>query len=438
MPNKYMTQLPKYDRPISSLLVNPRDYETVKQLGKGASGCVYLVKSRSGSLYALKQVKISHANLQQQQYLLREIETMALATHPCLLQLLGFSLPASRDGMSAIITDFMPRGSLLDLLEQEKAGRKAADWDLTHKICLLIGLAGGIRYLHGRRIMHRDLKADNVLLTETLEPRIADFGLSKLTLPDDPKAIQMTGKIGTPLYMAPELFDGQDYDFKVDVYAFAVLVYEVLSGKTPFADVPNPMQLAGKVLKGVRPGIPESVPGAWAGLIERCWGQDPAGRPTFEEIVGELMGDEFIVDGCDKEVVIAWRDKVFADGGAGAEKTVEVLQIGEVRKLVTGGLDGVRAIVRQMQTDVAFMKEATAAMREGIGASRSKMQEQERTLEAFGRNLQATAADIRVFQDKQKQITEDTKAKLETLLRQLAEVRGRTGVPAKSVPKGTP
>ena len=110
----------------------------------------------------------------------------------------------------------------------------------------LLGIVDAMRYLHKHGILHRDLKPQNILIDSNYYPRICDFGLSRCFSESLTKSMQlsMTGKIGTPLYMAPELIDDNDDDDKedvghysssIDVYAFAILAYEIVTGIEPFS-----------------------------------------------------------------------------------------------------------------------------------------------------------------------------------------------------------
>ncbi|KAK8871931.1 hypothetical protein M9Y10_007677 [Tritrichomonas musculus] len=104
----------------------------------------------------------------------------------------------------------------------------------------------------------------------------------------------MTGQIGTPLYMAPELFEGDcHYGPGVDVYAFSMIAFEIVSGEVPFNEFSGlpPVALAVKAASGKRPKIPASVPSKMAKLIRRCWSQEAESRPSFDEVFSELSSD---------------------------------------------------------------------------------------------------------------------------------------------------
>jgi tRNA A-37 threonylcarbamoyl transferase component Bud32 len=312
----------------------------MKTLGNGASGAVYLVKNRANQRFAMKCVKVNPTNLEQQQHFLREIEIMAHVTHPALLRLIGFTLPQPRDGVASIVTEYMPRGSLSDLIQLERNGEAPADWTPTRKVIVVLGIAGAMYHLHSKKIMHRDLKTENILLTPDLQPRIGDFGISKLAVQtNDRQNLLMTGRIGTPLYMAPELFGDEPYSFEVDVYAFGMVVYEILSPVAPFPDVSNPMALGIKITQGERPPITPEIPTAFGQLIERCWAGEPSSRPSFEEIIELLSSDEFQLPGADDGEVREYRARVLpARNGRLERQQAELQQLQVDHRAAVDGL----------------------------------------------------------------------------------------------------
>mmetsp|Transcript_25400 Transcript_25400/g.58784 ORF Transcript_25400/g.58784 Transcript_25400/m.58784 type:complete len:418 (-) Transcript_25400:52-1305(-) len=181
-----------------------------------------------------------------------------------------------------VITELMARGSMHDLLH--KVGlRPDPDWLLR----IASDVAHGCRYLHECKppIIHRDLKSQNILVDEKWTSKIADFGLSRFFQVD---LNTMTGQIGTPGWTAPEVFKSSNYDHKVDVYSYAILLGECASGEKPFAGM-DAMQIAfATVYRNKRPDLPPSCPPAIAKLARTCWDSDPAKRPSFPAIISSL------------------------------------------------------------------------------------------------------------------------------------------------------
>ncbi|OHS97389.1 hypothetical protein TRFO_36394 [Tritrichomonas foetus] len=294
----------------SSFLINPKNYQIVQQIGNGSFGVVYLVRDFiTGKHYAMKYIQCNLMSKIQQQYLFREIDIMSKATHPALLHLHGYSLPSQNgDNCATIITQYMTKGSLFDLLKGNNANISSSFLDPTTRNIITIGIAAGMKHLHRHNIIHRDLKPENILLNENFEPFIGDFGLSKITQSSDGQA--NTTSIGTPLYMAPEIFMNDPYDFKVDVYAFGMIVYEILTSLEPFPDINNPMELGMKICNGERPSYPENFSPIFTTLIDRCLAQYPAHRPTFDDIVEYLYNPQVYVEGSDLTKINDYRKKV--------------------------------------------------------------------------------------------------------------------------------
>ena len=162
--------------------------------------------------------------------------------------------------------------------------------------------------LPSTRIIHRALKPDSVLRNDSLEPKVADFGLSKFVEQGATQYQTLHG--GTAAFMAPEIYEEKPYDFKVDVYAFGMLVYCTLTGLTPFKDCPTPYVVGTKVMQGQRPPLPSYLNESWKMLICACWEQAPEQRPTFEQIVTELATPNFIGGGVSPDTFIAYQTKV--------------------------------------------------------------------------------------------------------------------------------
>jgi serine/threonine protein kinase len=151
-------------------------------------------------------------------------------------------------------------------------------------------------YLHEHGIIHRDLKIANVMLDTDLYPLVGDFGLSRI-LPEVGKslneAITMTLAQGTPMYIAPELWKTDDmvteglYTTAVDVYAYAILLFELVTLARPWKDRKE-FAIRQAVLAGERPEIPATVAPIYKKMIEACWVTNPEDRPTFRELIEQV------------------------------------------------------------------------------------------------------------------------------------------------------
>lgn len=144
----------------------------------------------------------------------------------------------------------------------------------------------GMRYVHFCHLIHRDLKPQNILFGKDGLIRISDFGIAKFMTTEDQS---MTFGIGTQKFMAPEILNEKDYNEKVDVYSFGVLLFFILSG----GEMPAITII--QVGNGMKAPIPSSFTHFSQNLINKCWNTDPNERPTFKEICEELEENDYNV-----------------------------------------------------------------------------------------------------------------------------------------------
>ncbi|WVZ62909.1 hypothetical protein U9M48_012600 [Paspalum notatum var. saurae] len=270
-------------------IIKNEDLEELRELGSGTFGTVYHGKWR-GSDVAIKRIKKScftgrSSELQRLAHeFWREAEILSKLHHPNVVAFYGV-VKDGPGGTLATVTEFMVNGSLRHVLQ-----RKDKYLDRRKRLIIAMDAAFGLEYLHSKNIVHFDLKCDNLLvnLKDQSRPicKVGDFGLSKIKR----NTLVSGGVRGTLPWMAPELLNGSSNKVseKVDVFSFGIVMWEILTGEEPYANMHYGAIIGGIVNNTLRPPVPPSCDPEWRRLMEQCWAPDPAQRPAFTEIAGRL------------------------------------------------------------------------------------------------------------------------------------------------------
>ncbi|KAJ3159798.1 hypothetical protein HDU86_001450 [Geranomyces michiganensis] len=254
---------------------DPKELFTLQEkLGEGAFGSVYkAVFKQSGFVMAIKQIATSKPG--QQETIQKEIDLLRQCSHRNVLQYYG-CLPTP-DAMW-ILTDYCAAGSVSDLMELTEATLTEPQLGV-----VLAAALEGLIFLHGRGIVHRDLKGANILLTETGEVRIADFGVSERLTGD---AAMRRTVVGTPYWMSPEVVVGNAYGTEADIWSLGITAIEMAEGVPPLSDL-APMRAMFKI-----PYLPSPTcanPGQFSAefndFLAQCLTKDPPSRPTAVQLL---------------------------------------------------------------------------------------------------------------------------------------------------------
>ncbi|CAL4898145.1 unnamed protein product [Urochloa decumbens] len=270
-------------------IIKNGDLEELRELGSGTFGTVYYGKWR-GTDVAIKRIKKScFAGRSSEQEKLtsdfwREAQILSKLHHPNVVAFYGV-VPDGTGGTLATVTEFMVNGSLRNVLL-----RKDRILDRRRKLTIAMDAAFGMEYLHSKSIVHFDLKCDNLLvnLRDPQRPicKVGDFGLSRIKR----NTLVSGGVRGTLPWMAPELLNGSSsrVSEKVDVFSFGIVLWEILTGEEPYANMHCGAIIGGIVNNTLRPPIPESCDPDWRNLMEQCWSANPDVRPSFTEVTDRL------------------------------------------------------------------------------------------------------------------------------------------------------
>uniref|UniRef100_A0A2P2MVA1 Protein kinase domain-containing protein n=1 Tax=Rhizophora mucronata TaxID=61149 RepID=A0A2P2MVA1_RHIMU len=290
----------KYD--LTAIEAATNNFSDDNKLGEGGFGLVY--KGTLPNRHEVAVKRLSRHSGQGIEEFKNEVVLVANLQHRNLVRLLGFCLDGEE---KLLVYEYVPNRSL-DYLLFDPEKQEQLDWSRRYKI--IGGIARGILYLHEDsqlRIIHRDLKASNILLDTNMNPKISDFGMARIFGVDQTQG--NTKKIvGTYGYMAPEYAMHGQFSVKSDAYSFGVLLLEIISGKknSSFFQMQGATDLVSYVWRHWRDGTPlEVLDPTLADTYSRnevirsihiallCVQEDPADRPTMANIV--LMLDSYSV-----------------------------------------------------------------------------------------------------------------------------------------------
>ena len=251
--------------------INPKDYVKVRVINHGAYSEVFSgFNKKTESIVTIKQMHCSTPSVKEVKYFKNEIETLLELKFPAVLPFLGFS---SRIPLK-LVTGYMAHGALFERLHDPRK-----QIEPTSKTIIAIGIALGMMFLHQKGYIHTDLNTSSILLDADDYPYIADFNLMEKV--DD----SSNRRLGIRPWNAPEMMTSDQYNEKVDVYSYGIILWELLTHEIPFRGM-SPYSVVYEVKENnIRPLIPQNCPPRLAKLIEACWDQIPEKRPDFTSIV---------------------------------------------------------------------------------------------------------------------------------------------------------
>lgn len=264
------------NRPNSQHAIAP--YKKLKLQGKGSFGKAYLVEKISDkSLQVLKQIDCKDMTEAEIRETYKEAEILKGFDHPYITKVRDVC--RTKSNKLWIVMDYADGGDLEKKLKQ--LDNKDQQFSEQQIIQYFTQLCLAVKHIHDRKIIHRDLKSQNVFLTSKNEIKLGDFGIAKVLNKTQEVAKTM---VGTPYYLSPEIINAEEYSFATDIWSLGVILYEMCCQKPPFSGQ-SLNALAKKIVKGNYDPIPERYTNALQSLIDSQLVTPSHKRPTIHKLL---------------------------------------------------------------------------------------------------------------------------------------------------------
>ena len=244
-------------------------YEIIQEIGRGAFSVVYKVKSKSDNkIYCLKKINMKKTPDKE-----NEINILSKLDHPNLVKYYYSYL--DNEGVY-IVMEFCEYGDLYSLLQSVKKKKVYVNeeiiWDVAFQTLL------GLEYLHSKQVIHRDIKLLNLFMSKDKKIKIGDMGMSKLVKDDE----MNISRVGTPLYLAPELIKKEKYDYKIDIWSFGCSIYHLAKTSPPYNDE-NLIKLGEAILNDKPSHLPSCYSQKLYDFILKLMTKNKNKRPSASE-----------------------------------------------------------------------------------------------------------------------------------------------------------
>lgn len=260
-------------------------YEVIRSIGSGNFGQVYLVRHKyEGRNYAVKKIKTRDISEKDRENTEQEIRLLQKLRHPNIVAYKDSYI--DRDQFLCLVMVFCEGGDMYSKIKSSK-GKKFPEAQILEWFAQIL-LA--LLYLHERKILHRDLKTQNIFLKNG-RLRLGDFGIAKVL--DGTRDFANTC-IGTPYYMSPELFKNRPYSYKSDVWALGCVTYEMCNLRHAF-DAQSFNGLAMKILKGSYPPLSPFYSKSLRDLVSRMLNVNPNSRPSLIDLLNNPLIRKHVV-----------------------------------------------------------------------------------------------------------------------------------------------
>ncbi|XP_077441352.1 serine/threonine-protein kinase Nek1 isoform X17 [Vanacampus margaritifer] len=250
-------------------------YEKVKKIGEGSFGKAVLVKAKKdGHQYVIKEVSISGMSDKERQESRKEVSVLANMSHPNIVQ---YKESFEEGGCLYIVMDYCEGGDLFKKINSQKGmlftEEQILDWFV--QICL------ALKHIHDRKILHRDIKSQNIFLTKDGTVQLGDFGIARVLN----STVELARTcIGTPYYLSPEICENKPYNNKSDIWALGCVLYEMCTLKHAF-EAGNMKNLVLKIIRGSYHPVSVHYSQELRSLLAQLFKHNPRERPSVKTIL---------------------------------------------------------------------------------------------------------------------------------------------------------
>lgn len=264
-----MSAPPGQHRPV------PSKFKVLKFLGKGSYGSVFQVQRLSDNqTYALKEMDVRSMSQVEKEDAVNEIRLLASVQHP---NVIGYHEAFLDGNRICIIMEYAPDGDLAKVIKKAQLMKTPLPEDQIWRY--FIQIAQGLQALHQMKILHRDIKPGNIMVTTNDVVKIGDLGIAKLL-----KSTMAKTQIGTPHYMPPEIWRNRPYAFSSDTWSLGCMLFEMAMLKVPF-EAHSMADLRYRVLKGSYPPVTGPYSAELVKMVAMCLEPNNEKRPTINQIL---------------------------------------------------------------------------------------------------------------------------------------------------------
>lgn len=302
------------------------EYKVIGQLGSGATSIAYLVECKQNNQkYVIKEIPLDQLDPITKKNVVYEIAIVKNLKHDNIIKIFNATV---NNGKLDILMEYANGGTLREYLLKKKRLSEDEIIDLFVQICL------AVKYIHDRKIIHRDLKTSNIFLLKNKIIKLGDFGFAKAL---NSTCDQAKTQLGTPYYSSPEICTGKPYSTPSDIWALGIILYEMCTLRYPFVgkDIPS---LVKQIIESQPPKIQSIYCPELRNLCKSMLQKNPSQRPTILEILSlPILKYKAIALLGEKEAVIELNHSTFHGFNAGVtptefKKDVDFIQIHKPKK----------------------------------------------------------------------------------------------------------